>query len=57
MDSAVLIICYFLLLISVGVLFVVLAIRFVKAHERGALALQEIARQMERANRGPRSEA
>ena len=57
MDSAVLIICYFLLMLSVGVLFVVLAIRFVKSHERGALALEEIARQMARQNRGPESGA
>jgi len=50
MSSIGLVLGYFLLLISLVVLAVVLAIRFVKAHERGAHALEEIARQLARAN-------
>ncbi len=43
-------VAYFLFLVLPVVLAVVLAIRLVKAHERGATALEEIARQMARAN-------
>jgi len=50
MGSIGLIVGYFLLPISLVILAVVLAIRFVKAHERGANALEEIARQLARAN-------
>ena len=38
---------YFVLVLSLLVLFVLLAIRFVRAHERGAAALEQIARKLE----------
>jgi len=50
MGSIGLAIGYLLLIISLVFLAAVLAIRFVKAHERGANALEEIARQLARAN-------
>ena len=42
---------YVALLLSLCIFFVFLAIRFVKAHERGASALEEIARKMDSAGR------
>lgn len=56
MGSIGLVVGYFLLLISLVVLAVVLSIRFVKAHERGAYALEEIARQLARSNWKSRSD-
>lgn len=38
---------YVVFLLSIFIFFVFLAIRFVKAHERGASALEEIARKMD----------
>ena len=50
MSSIGFFLAYILLIVSLVTLAFILVVRFVKAHERGAAALEEIARQLARVN-------
>jgi|APMI01.1.fsa_nt_gi hypothetical protein len=50
MSSIGFFLAYIFLIVSLVTLAFILAVRFVKAHERGAAALEETARQLARVN-------